>query len=876
MEYIGLLIIFLFYFGSFNLVKKVLRVNDWLIPIIVNISIMTILFIAGLMNILKQAAFILLLIGAIYAIPNLFKQVPLFISQIRILIANIIIRVRTIMHERIICVVPAAFFSIILSIAFSPLLPGTSKYGKMFFIVTGLCMSLFLFPILLLLVDQFRAITNDRRILFFSIGLLVISSLMIKDVINNDRILPPRTDIITIQNIGNSTNRQSSSEIEFIEVKDRRSLTALPAMNSANWAEVTINEETQALRSSISGQELKFSNQVKGPNSYDLLFNKTSNSGIVRITINDQEYEFNLNSSENNQTLISLRSFPSFHYLVLLTSVVISTLIIPQLLLILILISTNLLPQVIKTNISAFILLSISFIILYKIITPLRFFSWDEFSHWGIFLKEIYIKNKLPVEDFCTVAPFYIPGITLFEYFFLNILGYKEGLAYFAHALFILSEVIVVFVGIKQAKLHHVLTYLPSVLIYMLFFPLLFFTLYVDATLGLLFGVGLIVSREINNEKTKLTLLFLIFCGLQLIKTWGMVLSLIVFAINFFDILSSYRWKLKNKVLQRRIFRLILCILLALFIIQIPWMLHSNVIRENSINSPIHNTNDWEISMNSDAQIDIFFLLKDVFKVFIQGRENSGMNGSSSILLFSIVFYLVGLLISKKDKKEVRWHSMIAGFILVDIFLLYFAYLFWFAAIEAERLASFERYTSEYLIGWLLFLVFEIGYFNNWRKRGHLLPVVNLIGIILTIICLINIEYIHFPSPSYIDKRVFVNSIVEKYEDILINNSTIKKIFHIHQNSDGYEHHILRYELCPNLVQYWGWSYGQPYSDQDLFTISRSAEDLERSIVLDFDYVLITNSDENFWEEYGKIFPNHKREGSQLFEVKDGNIEFLY
>lgn len=837
---------------------------------------MIILYIGSLVGILKQVAIGLITIGIVYAIPILFKQIPLSISKTRkslsITVANFI----ACFNKSPFFGIPAAISSFALSMTLLLLFFNIWDQSIVTAIVIVLGVSIILFPFIFLSIDQYRIATKNRRFRYLSIGVALISVFMISSVIEYDRIIPPRTDNITIHNLGTSTINPNSTDVELIEIKDRNKSFALSAVNIADWEEIIIDEETEALRSSVPGQELQFFNQVKGPNSYDLLFNKTSVGGIVRITINNQEYQFDLNSTESDQMLISLRSFPSFHYLILLTSVAISTLIIPQLLLITILISTNLLPQVIKNQISPFFFLVISLFVLYKYMMPLKFFSWDEFSHWGIFLKEIFIKNKLPVEDFCTVAPFYIPGITLFEYFFLNILGYKEGYAYFAHALFILSEVIVVLVGVKQVKLHHFLTYIPSILIYALFFPLIFFTLYVDATLGLLFGVGLIISTVVNNDNSKKLLMFLIFCGLQLIKTWGMVFSLFLFAINFFDTLISFQWKVKDKYLQRDLFRWILLLVLSFIIIQIPWMFHSNTIRENSLSSAIFNIKDWEASMDSDIQIDAFSILKSIFKVSIQGRELVGMIGTFSVMIFSLAFYLIGILVSSKDRKRIRWHSSIALFSIMNVFLLFFVYMFWFSAIEATRLASFERYTSEYLIGWLLFLVFEIAYTNKQNKKKNFpLYSINAACVILTIICSMNLGYIHFPSPDYIDKRKFVNSVIDKYDHILLEGHSNKKVFHIHQDSDGYEHHILRYELCPNLVQYWGWSYGQPYTDQDLFTIDSTVEELEQTIVNNFDYVLITNSDNIFWEKYGVIFINHKQEEFQLFEVMDDEIIFL-
>jgi len=103
------------------------------------------------------------------------------------------------------------------------------------------------------------------------------------------------------------------------------------------------------------------------------------------------------------------------------------------------------------------------------------------------------------------------------------------------------------------------------------------------------------------------------------------------------------------------------------------------------------------------------------------------------------------------------------------------------------------------------------------------------------------------------------------------------KIFHIAQNTTSLTHHILRYELCPNTVQGEEWSFGNPYPpfESECDTKSYTINELYTIITSDYDYVLITEPDEQLWQYYGDIFQGHRSNGDQLFKVDDEQISII-
>ena len=57
---------------------------------------------------------------------------------------------------------------------------------------------------------------------------------------------------------------------------------------------------------------------------------------------------------------------------------------------------------------------------------------YDEMSHWGIFVKELYYNHAFWADDPHIRHPRYVPGPALWIYFVISPFQYSEGAAYFA------------------------------------------------------------------------------------------------------------------------------------------------------------------------------------------------------------------------------------------------------------------------------------------------------------------------------------------------------------------------------------------------------------------------------------------------------------
>ena len=77
------------------------------------------------------------------------------------------------------------------------------------------------------------------------------------------------------------------------------------------------------------------------------------------------------------------------------------------------------------------------FVFLYLVCQNLSYRSWDEFSHWGLITKSMFLTDGLVNSESSVYLKCYPPGMALFHYFITSIIGYSEGMVYFAQNIFL-------------------------------------------------------------------------------------------------------------------------------------------------------------------------------------------------------------------------------------------------------------------------------------------------------------------------------------------------------------------------------------------------------------------------------------------------------
>ncbi len=487
----------------------------------------------------------------------------------------------------------------------------------------------------------------------------------------------------------------------------------------------------------------------------------------------------------------------------------------------------------------SFILIFIFFLILDA---QREFTLWDELAHWGMMVKEM-----LRLDSFYSISNSllvwhkdYPPFISLFEYFWCCLLGYKEEIVFLSFHIFEIGLIVPYFVDTLKKK--STILLLPILLIstilmfdsYQIFLSIqVDFLISIEVLFGLIF---LFVEKE--NTLYKNITLTLILTALLLTKQIGLPLAFMLLAFYFINSI----WIEKN-LKDKHFLIFSVTFVIIPFIFFGIWNLYTTII-------------------NTGAQFNISNVnLKEYFEIifFHKGKDYK----LSAISLFykylftepvlvkpftlgyipcSILFFLFLLLFFAFNKKELGWKkflTLILIFLCGSIgyaFLMSVLYLFCFSVEETITLACFGRYMSSYIIIEFLFLMYLQLYY--WSNK----PNFCCKTILLSIICILSVlgSYKNFliskQQAHYTDFKRIAN-------EVMVTEKNSKLFVIMKDNSFEY---LLPYYLDSRILD---------STFHDFYHLI-TTYDKERvlNVLFNQDYLYIDEIPENFIKEYNAYF----------------------
>lgn len=510
--------------------------------------------------------------------------------------------------------------------------------------------------------------------------------------------------------------------------------------------------------------------------------------------------------------------------------------------------------------------------------------TWDEFTHWGLVVKNMYIFDALGnYKEATTVFKGYPPATALLEYFFVRLkTPFSEEYLFRAMDLFLVSIVLPIFemINWKQLKqCQRLFQSLPIIFIIlllpMIFYPNIYNNLYVDGFLGLLFA-HLLFSYFHSDKQDYFTYLNLGGTAfiLVLIKASGVGLVIIAFLIILFDIFVFQRDEIHtfmtthNKTNKKNInWKNVIWLLFPIFITIIgkySWSIYLKITNTG----PAWNT----ASITLGGIFELFtrhipeYRIKTIKNFFSSLVTMFYKDGSFKMsYLLWILFIALSILTiykliddNKREKKRiiVAGIGIIIGFIIYSTTLL-ILYLFTYAILEATSLASFSRYMNTYLLGALAFVIFcLIAYsFSSNKKISSVIPAIILC--ILIPFIPINDVALQYLSSEYKTSFSYVQR--SKYHKIetLPSKLNIKsdKIYFISQNSTGIDYWITRYSVTPMKISpTFTWNLIIPSKATAEMTLQISANDWAEELKKEYTYVYLFSVDETFKKDYSPLF----------------------
>lgn len=343
---------------------------------------------------------------------------------------------------------------------------------------------------------------------------------------------------------------------------------------------------------------------------------------------------------------------------------------------------------------------------------------YDEFSAWGIFIKNTFDTNSFHIfSSFPMAGKSYLPGTTLFIYFLAKLQGFlSEDLMVNGLNIIYFSLAATIFDSIKLKNIAELIKRFLLVLLLPLtinLWPIPGTMILVDLLLGFLFAY---ILYYLFTTKISLFSLFnfsLLSFLLIEIKITGLVLVLIILLTSLSDFVFFRRKEFKNFLAQFKTkATAIIYLFLPIISILFTYLSWSFLLKSSSLNTlqPMVNTGFTEY---------LFISLRACFKVLYQ-------QGKAYLLSFLLVFAGLALYLKNLLSKPVKidfFQKRILLFSLTYLIgaLIYVAFLIFVVTVQMPKELSIKaegmmRYLTTYVVATNFLLVLFALYFDKGKK----------------------------------------------------------------------------------------------------------------------------------------------------------------
>lgn len=357
------------------------------------------------------------------------------------------------------------------------------------------------------------------------------------------------------------------------------------------------------------------------------------------------------------------------------------------------------------------------------------FTMWDEFSHWGMMVKEMLRLDQFytTISSNLAVHKDYPPFVSLFEMIFCKIAGYSEMNVSLALHLFLFSLIMAPFMEKEDNEKFLTKIIRISLILFLSIFTILAFdsyhicfTIYIDVFITVLFyyGVVLIYEKNVFKSLFHFILLLLILSALILSKQIGIFFSFLL--ILYYLICNFVHQNKKERKILNWVFLFVVPV-----VFYILWKHYVSLYQVKSqfvISNMIHNLLQGNFP-------------KEVLSSYLQAIIHEELLKYPFVLTYCtslILFYICFLLLYQKGKLKKKDFIILTIFYTISflgyMFLMLFLYLFAFDIVESSVLASYTRYMSTVVI-WGSLVILYLFFDNYWTisKKDLLLALFSLI-----------------------------------------------------------------------------------------------------------------------------------------------------
>ena len=510
--------------------------------------------------------------------------------------------------------------------------------------------------------------------------------------------------------------------------------------------------------------------------------------------------------------------------------------------------------ELLKSN---FIILLLIFVYITVVCGRMNILHYDNFSHWGLIVKNMFINNRLPnFENPVIEFKNYQPGSACFIYYFGALVGKSEGsmiigqnyllVAYFFSLLAFTNPI----KKLKNKKNLILKVMLVVVFLFMLFGNIAFNDLLVDTLIAVMsiFSFALIYYFRDDLKKAfiyNLPLLVYLF----LVKNTGIVLV-------GFSCLGLVYLGFRNKQFKKGFIYAILTGIITVIFFYI-WSKHVSYVYGVISLSSKHSLS----ASNMGGQLlakgwsGIFEFCKIYLNHFIDvfnNLPNKYMIGIYSVVLVMICFY-------KKYRKD----FINCLIVITIIYFMYYGilgvmYLLSMPWAEASYLAGFDRYMLTIIfiiIGIVLICFINVVMKDKEFKKSYL-----FVTLVAGIFLVLSFKYHINDYKILLGDLDYENTTAYKFDEILETDrysANYNDYYYIYApiasyNDSGYVYYLSKYKLNTDKVNV--------VKDTNQFDEEISDTYNKKILLLDVDKEILNFIEENDYIRNGNIYIKYNKE----------------
>lgn len=473
--------------------------------------------------------------------------------------------------------------------------------------------------------------------------------------------------------------------------------------------------------------------------------------------------------------------------------------------------------------------------------------NYDEFNHWAVIVKNMFMYNSYGTNGESIVAfNEYPPFTAIFQYLFLDINNvYREDIIIMAQNILYFSIMIPITKNIGWNKSFRKIFIILPLMIFvpMFFYENFYLDILVDAILGVMFAYTIYAAYDEKDVTFKYVQICTGIIMLALTKTSGIGLAVLALIIILIKVILNY--KNDKKILKRELKLLAVITIIAIILTSI-WYVKVNTAKKRwNFEQYIKSEN---LKPEEQKQVAKSFGMSVIFNQTITERK---LTVFMTIIVFVCVQVYTIFIIKDKDFTYYSWAMMCS--IPIYLIMLLITYVTIFIPMEAIQLTCFERYTCTILIAYAMFQMFVL----TAREEKHFGKAVLLaLTVTITLMPLSNIteKYIYaknFKNTSKINRDIYTK--FRKYANKIDVEDTVLYIMGPKANIE-YQTALNNYVTMPITI------------DKAIVGNFSKIEELKK-VAENYDYIFIYRMKEDTKEIVKTIFEDEKVSNDTLYRV---------